>query len=68
MALARDQVNFYHNNDYILLEQIIPINALTRLRDRISDFIEVSNSVSHASVWDRLNLSKDGVPVKAESF
>lgn len=34
----------------------------------ISDFIEVSNSVSHASVWDRLNLSKDGIPVKVESF
>lgn len=28
----------------------------------ISDYVEVSTSISYASVWDRLNTSRDGLP------
>ena len=34
----------------------------------INDFIEVSNTVNHASTWDRLMLSKDKHPISADAW
>lgn len=34
----------------------------------ISDHIEVSNTINYASVWDRLNLSADGLPISASAY
>jgi prepilin-type N-terminal cleavage/methylation domain-containing protein/prepilin-type processing-associated H-X9-DG protein len=34
----------------------------------INDFIEVSTTMNHASVWDRLMLSADGVPIHASAY
>jgi hypothetical protein len=34
----------------------------------ISDYVEISSSISYASVWDRLNLSKDGQIISAEAY
>ncbi len=34
----------------------------------LSDFIEISTSASYASVWDRLMLSADGLPVNTGAF
>ena len=34
----------------------------------LSDFIEISTSPSYASVWDRLMLSADGLPVDTSAF
>jgi len=34
----------------------------------ISNHIEVSNTINYASVWDRLNLSADGLPLSASSY
>jgi hypothetical protein len=34
----------------------------------IGDFVEISTSISYASVWDRLLLSKDGGILSAQDF
>ncbi len=34
----------------------------------VNDYVEVSTSINYMSVWDRLNLSMDGVPIAANSY
>ena len=34
----------------------------------IGNHVEVSTTVTHASIWDRLNLSADGFPVPADAY
>ncbi len=34
----------------------------------ISDFVQLGNSTSNLGVWDKLNLSNDGLPIDASSY
>ncbi len=34
----------------------------------LTDYVEVSNSISYASVWDKLNLSRDGLVLSADAY
>ena len=45
MALATDQIGFYQDNGYLLLEQAIPSSVLTSLRETVDRFIEPSRVV-----------------------
>ncbi len=45
MALTTDQIGFYQDNGYLLLEQAIPSNVLTSLRETVDRFIEASRAV-----------------------
>ena len=45
MALTADQIRFYQDNGYLLLEQAIPSRVLTSLRETVDRFIDASRAV-----------------------
>ena len=45
MALATDQIGFYQDNGYLLLEQVIPSSVLTSLRKTVDRFIDGSRAI-----------------------
>ena len=45
MALTADQIGFYQDNGYLLLEQAIPSSVLTSLRETVDRFIEASRAI-----------------------
>ena len=46
MSLSPEQIQFYRDEGYILLENIIAPNNLVRVREKISEFLERSREVS----------------------
>ena len=53
MALTADQIGFYQDNGYLLLEQAIPSSVLTSLRETVDRFIEASRAVEASNrVYD----------------
>ena len=42
MVLTADQIRFYQDNGYLLLEEAIPSSMLTSLRETVDRFIEPS--------------------------
>ena len=53
MALTADQIGFYQDNGYLLLEQAIPSSVLTGLRETVDRFIEASRAVEASNrVYD----------------
>ena len=53
MALTADQIGFYQDNGYLLLEQAIPSSVLTNLRNTVDRFIEASRAVETSNrVYD----------------
>ena len=50
MALTADQICFYQDNGYLLLEQAIPSDILTSLRETVDRFIEASVSYTHLTL------------------
>ena len=49
MALTANQIGFYQDNGYLLLEQAIPNNVLTSLRETVDRFIEASRAVESSN-------------------
>ena len=39
MVLTDNQIGFYQDNRYLLLEQAIPNNVLTSLRETVDQFV-----------------------------
>ena len=53
MTLTTDQIGFYQDNGYLLLEQAIPSSVLTNLRNTVDRFIEASRAVETSNrVYD----------------
>ena len=51
--LSEAQIEFYREQGYLLLENAIPPETLTALRDKIDEFLEASRAVeSSNSVYD----------------
>lgn len=62
MKLAPEQVEFFHEQGYLLLERAIPESTLQQLRQTIHGFIEQSRSVSASnSIYD---LDKSHTPAE----
>ena len=49
MALTANQIGFYQDNGYLLLEQAIPNNVLTSLRETVDRFIDASRAVKSSN-------------------
>ena len=49
MALTTDQIGFYQDNGYLLLEQAIPSSVLTTLRKTVDRFIDGSRAVESSN-------------------
>ena len=45
--LTAEQISFYHENGYLVLEDVLSVDELAELRRVTDDFVERSRSVSH---------------------
>ncbi len=70
MSLTTDQIEFYRENGYLLLERVIDELTLARLRARIEEFLDASRQVersneiydldgSHSAAQPRVRRLKD---------
>lgn len=57
MALTPEQVDFYRDQGYLLLERVIPESQLKVLRATIADFIEASRAVTTSNAIFDLDRS-----------
>ena len=53
MSLSPEQIQFYRDEGYILLENIIAPNNLVRVREKISEFLERSREVSASNATSK---------------